>query len=62
MNQIEKYTCALQLLKELNCPDPIIDALCVWGMIVSGDQVKLNNWLSDGNIVEGECREVEGTE
>jgi len=60
MNQVEKYECTVRLLKELNCPDAIMDALWLWGMTVSADQVKLHNWqaLSEGGIVEGECREI----
>ena len=59
MNQVEKYECATQLLKELNCPEPIMDALWLWSMSIESDQIKLNNWLSVGGIVEGECREVD---
>lgn len=56
----EKYDCAMRLLKELNCPQPIIDELEVWGMFVRTDEIKLHNWqaLSEGGIVEGEGREV----
>ncbi len=60
MNQVEKYECAVRLLKELNCPKPIIEAIEIWGMFVRSDEIKLHNWeaLSEGGIVEGECREV----
>ena len=60
MTQTTKYDQAIQLLKELNCPSAIMDALYVWGMLVRADEVKLNNWvaLADGNTVEGEAREV----
>jgi hypothetical protein len=60
MNQVEKYECAVQLLKDLNCPEPIMTALWLWGMTVKNDQVKLHNWqaLSGGGIVEGEYREI----
>jgi len=56
MSQIDKYNQATQLLKELNCPEPIMDALYFWGMTVRSDEQKLNNWvaLSQGGIVEGE--------
>ncbi len=60
MNQVEKYECAVRLLKELNCPKSIIEAIEIWGMFVRSDEIKLHNWeaLSEGGIVEGECCEV----
>ncbi|MFH1088209.1 MAG: hypothetical protein V1737_06475 [Chloroflexota bacterium] len=60
MNQVEKYECAIRLLRELNCPETILTALWLFGMTVHNEQVKLHNWqaLSDGGVVEGECREV----
>ena len=60
MDQVEKYECAVRLLKELNCPESILTTLWFWGMTVKNDQVKLHNWqaLSEGGIVEGECREI----
>ncbi len=60
MNQVQKYECAVKLLKELNCPRAILDMLWLFGMTVRNDQVKLHNWqaLSEGGMVEGECREV----
>jgi hypothetical protein len=61
MNQTEKYECAMQLLKELNCPQPIVEELGVWGMFVRSDEIRLHNWeaLSGGGVVEGEAREIE---
>ncbi len=63
MNQVEKYECTLRLLKELNCPDAILEAIQVWGMFVHQDDIKLHNWqaLSQAGVVEGECREVGDT-
>ena len=63
MNQVEKYQIVVKLLKELNCPASIMDVLYVWGMFVHDDEIKLHNWeaLSDGGIIEGEAREVEGS-
>jgi hypothetical protein len=60
ISQTEKYKQAVQLLKELNCPAPIMDALEVWGIFVHQDETKLNNWMAlcDGNLVEGEAREI----
>jgi hypothetical protein len=60
VNQVGKYDCAVRLLKELNCPVPILEAIECWGFLVRADQVKLHNWqaLSQGGIVEGEFREV----
>ncbi len=60
MTQSEKYKYALQLLKELNCPKPIMEALDIWGMFVGDDEIKLHNWqaLSDGGIIEGVGREI----
>ena len=60
MNQAEKYETALRLLKELNCPEPIMEALWIFGLTIHDDEVKLHNWeaLADGNTVEGEGREL----
>ena len=60
VSQVEKYRYAMKLLKELNCPKPIMDALEVWGIFVHDDEIKLHNWeaLSEGGIVEGEAREL----
>lgn len=60
MQQTEKYQLALSLLKELNCPEEIMDALFVFGIFVHNDETKLHNWeaLSGGGLVEGESREL----
>ena len=60
MSQVEKYLYALQLLKELNCPNHIMEFLEIWGMFVREDEIKLHNWqaLSAGGVVEGEAREL----
>jgi hypothetical protein len=60
MNQTGKYKYAMQLLKELNCPESIMDALKVWSLFVREDEIKLHNWqaLSEGGIVESEGREI----
>ena len=59
MSQVEKYKQALQLLKELNCPKEILEAIEIWGMFVHEDEIKLHNWqaLSAGGIIDGECIE-----
>lgn len=61
MSQVEKYKLAVRLLRELNCPQTIMEALEIWGMFVHDDEVKLHNWqaLSDGQLIEGEGREIE---
>jgi|GEM_PF-4140165 hypothetical protein len=60
MSQVDKYNQAISLLKEINCPSEIMDALWVFGMTVRGDEVKLRNWqaLAGPGVVEGECIEV----
>ncbi len=60
MNQVEKYECAVKLLKELNCPETIMSELWLFGLTVHNDEVKLHNWqsLSEGGVVEGQCREI----
>lgn len=60
MTQVEKYQMALKLLKELNCPEGILDQLEVWVFFVHNDEVKLHNWeaLSGGGVVEGEAKEI----
>jgi hypothetical protein len=60
ISQTEKYKQAMQLLRELNCPGPIMDSLEVWGIFVYHDETKLNNWMAlcDGNMVEGEAKEL----
>jgi hypothetical protein len=60
VTQREKFLCAMGLLKGLNCPTEIMDALYIWGIFVRDDETKLNNWVavSDGSIVEGEAREI----
>ncbi len=59
MTQVEKYKQAMQLLKELNCPKPICEALEWWGMCVYEDQVKIHNWvaLAGAGMIDGECVE-----
>ena len=61
MQQTDKYRLALRLLKELNCPEEIMDALDIWGIFVHNDETKLRNWeaLSNGGIIEGEGREIQ---
>ncbi|MDP2729148.1 MAG: hypothetical protein Q8O55_01540 [Dehalococcoidales bacterium] len=60
MTQTEKYELALKLLRELNCPEEIMDVLGIWGIFVHNDEVKLHNWesLSAGGIIEGEALEI----
>jgi len=60
ITQLEKYKYAIQLLKELNCPEGIMDELAIWGIFVNNDEVKLHNWeaLSGGGVVEGEGKEL----
>ena len=60
MSQVAKYALAIALLKDLNCPEEIMDALLVWGFFVHEDEIKLHNWqaLSEGGVIEGEAREV----
>ncbi len=59
MTQVEKYKCVLQLLQDLNCPQPILDAVEVWGLFVRDDAAKLRQWEAlSGSEVEGEFREV----
>ena len=60
MSQSQKSEQALTLLKELNCPQTIMDALELWSIFVHDDEVKLHNWqaLAEGNMVEGEAREM----
>ena len=61
MSQKAKLKQAIQLLKELNCPKEIMDALDIWGMFDHDDESRLHNWeaLADGNMVDAESvREV----
>lgn len=60
MSQVSKFVYAMKLFKELNCPSEIMDALYIWGICVSADEIKLHNWeaLSEGGIVEGEGTEL----
>ena len=60
ITQVQKYELALRLLGELNCPQPIMEAIEFWGMFVHEDETKLHNWaaLSRGGIVDGEFKEV----
>jgi hypothetical protein len=61
MTQSEKYDLAVNLLKELNCPDAIMDELWTFGMFVRDNDIKLHNWqaLAGPGVVEGEGREIE---
>lgn len=43
MQQIEKYQLAMRLLRELNCPERIMDELAIWGLFVYRDEIKLHN-------------------
>lgn len=46
MTSLEKYQEAVRLLKEINCPEPIMDALYVFGWAVESDERKRLNWLA----------------
>ena len=59
MTQKEKLELAVRLLKELNCPEAILDALWLFGLTVHSDEIKLHNWLVEGGIIEGEARELD---
>ena len=56
MNNIETLKEAIRLLKSINCPEPIIDALWVFSLVVDNDCIKFNNWnaWTVGQLVEGE--------
>lgn len=56
MNNLEKLQEAQRLLKEIGCPEQIMDALWVWEFTVRADMTKLKNWSAwtEGNLVEGE--------
>lgn len=60
MTAKEKYEIAMQLLKELNCPEPIMDALWLFGLTIQEVEIKLRNWnaLSYGGVIDGECVEL----
>ena len=58
----ERYRQAASLLRELNCPKQIMEALELWGWFVAEDEVKLNNWLATGGVIEGEARELSDEE
>ncbi len=59
MSNIETLNKAIELLKSINCPEPIIDALWVFSLTVHDDDIKMNNWnaWSKGQLVEGEVLE-----
>ena len=59
MTQKEKFELAVRLLKELNCPEEILDALWLFGMTVHDDEIKLHNWLAEGGVIGGEARELD---
>mgnify|MGYP001595296785 CR=1 FL=1 len=56
INQIDKLNEAISLLKSINCPESILDALWVFSFIVRGDDTALKNWeaWSKGQLIEGE--------
>jgi hypothetical protein len=58
-SKVETLTEAVRLLKSINCPEPILDALWVFGLTVHDDDIKLRNWdaWAEGLLVEGECKE-----
>ena len=57
MNQADKLQQAVDILKSLDCPKAILEALWVFGLTVSHDDIKLQNWIAPGGIVEGEVIE-----
>ena len=59
MSRLTTLQEAVNLLKGIGCPEPIMDALLVWGVMVSDDEIKLRNWgaWADGNLVNGEVIE-----
>ena len=59
MTQREKFELVLKLLKELNCPEVILDALFFFGLFVHSDETKLQNWLCEGGVIDGEARELD---
>jgi hypothetical protein len=61
MKSKEKLEQAVRLLKEINCPAPILEELYVFGFLVGADETKLKNWqaLAGPGMVEGEARELE---
>ena len=60
MSNAEILNKAIELLKSINCPEPIIDALWVFSLTVHEDDIKLKNWNAwcEGLLIEGEI--VEG--
>ena len=60
MSNIETLNKAIELLKSINCPESIIDALWVFSFTVHEDDIKLKNWNAwrEGQLIEGEA--VEG--
>lgn len=65
MNSLEKIDHATVLLKEINCPEPILDALFVFRFAVEIDLHKLQVWsgFANNTMVEGrvlpECKKQE---
>ena len=60
MNSKDKLNEAFNLLKSINCPKPILDALWLFSLTVYKDDIKLNNWnaWSEEQLVEGESLEI----
>jgi hypothetical protein len=60
MTSKEKLDQAVRLLKEINCPEEILDALWYFGLTVNQDETKLKNWqaLAGPGMVEGTAREI----
>jgi len=60
MNSKDKLNEAINLLKSINCPQPIVDALWLFSLTVHDDYIKSENWnaWSNGQLVEGEGQEI----
>jgi len=60
MNSKDKLNEAIALLKSINCPEPILDALWIFSLTVHDDDIKSNNWnaWSEGQLIEGEGKEI----
>ena len=56
MNRKDTLNEAVRLLKSINCPEAIIDALWVFSLTVREDDTKLANWIAwvEGQLIEGE--------
>ena len=56
MSNKETLDEAIRLLKTINCPEPILDALWLFSLTVHDDYIKLENWnaWSNGQLIEGE--------